>query len=602
VPRTCNQLGANCGQVADGCGGLTGPCGNCGGADICGGGGTPSVCGSSNRPDAGVACTGLCLQQTSCPTGTTHVTGKVYAPNGADPIYGALVYVPNGPVQPFTAGVSCLTCDSQVSGKPLVATTSSPDGSFDLGNMPVGSNIPLVIQVGRWRRQLVIPSVGACAATPLPADQTRLPRNQSEGDIPLTAMVTGSADALECVLRKIGIDDAEFTNPSGNGRIRIYTAAGGPGSQLDANTPDDSALVGSASELAKYDVVVFACEGGEYAHSATELTNILKYANAGGRIFATHYSYSWLHTPQTWDAVASWNTTHGLPGTNTITGVLDRSFPKGQAFSTWLDTVGASTSPGSGTVDINQWRWDVDGVLAPAPPALPTQSWISASPPGGGSSIQHLTFNTPFDVAPAQQCGRVLFSDFHVSSGGGGGAILNCSNTAFASQEHILEFMLFDIASCIAPDNGPPPVCNKITQCSQVGASCGPIGDGCGGTLDCGGCPTGQTCGGGGTPSVCGASSCQPKTCAQLGINCGPSGDGCGGTIQCQPCPSGQTCGGSGTPNVCGTPPCTPVACPAGANCGVVANGCGGTISCGTCQSPQTCGGGGTANVCGGLR
>src|SRR5215470_1916761 len=37
--------------------------------------------------------------------------------------------------------------------------------------------------------------------------------------------------------------------------------------------------------------------------------------------------------------------------------------------------------------------------------------------------------------------------------------------------------------------------CGLVT-CASAGAGCGLIGDGCGGTLDCGSCPTGQTCGG----------------------------------------------------------------------------------------------------------
>src|SRR5581483_1981379 len=71
--------------------------------------------------------------------------------------------------------------------------------------------------------------------------------------------------------------------------------------------------------------------------------------------------------------------------------------------------------------------------------------------------------------------------------------------------------------------------CGLVT-CASMNAACGPIGDGCGGKLDCGSCPAPQTCGGGGTAFQCGGTAqCVPVTCAQLSLACGPSGDGCGG-------------------------------------------------------------------------
>src|SRR5579863_1314550 len=102
--------------------------------------------------------TGGC-QQIACPDGgTTSITGTVFAPNGTDPLPNILVYVPTTSLTSFTDGVSTTspTVDNAanlVSGSPLVQTTTANNGTFTLTNVPPGSNIPLVIQAGRWRRQ-----------------------------------------------------------------------------------------------------------------------------------------------------------------------------------------------------------------------------------------------------------------------------------------------------------------------------------------------------------------------------------------------------------------------------------------------------------------
>jgi hypothetical protein len=145
-----------------------------------------------------------------------------------------------------------------VTGDPLVSFTTGPNGQFTLTNAPCGTNIPLVIQLGRWRRQIVIPNVACCMNTALTAAQTRLPRNQGEGDIPLMAVSTGSADPMHCVLLKMGVDTTEFTNPSGTGRIRLYKDNG---QVINGATPAASTLYNSTAELDKYDMVLFDCVG-----------------------------------------------------------------------------------------------------------------------------------------------------------------------------------------------------------------------------------------------------------------------------------------------------------------------------------------------------
>ena len=737
VKKTCGTQ--NCGFIADGCGGSLScwpAAAVCPPGMTCGGANVPNTCGTP------AGCTGLCLQQQTCAGGgTTSIEGYVTSPNGLLPVPNAVVYVPNGAVAAFTTNVQCETC-ATASGSPLVSTTTDANGHFLLPNMPVSTpgkvvDIPVVVQLGRWRKQLTIstvacknnlvPSVGAAAANKTAA----LPTSQAEGDIPLTAISTGNVDGLECVFRKMGVADSEFTDPSGIGRIRLYqdngaiislpTYActkvgscdsagrrdtvcknnGGVCTLTKAGTPAASTLYGVQTELDKYDAVIFGCVGSEQLKATADLTRLLSYANKGGRVFATHFSYVWLNSPTTWGATAdkwapstaSWNS---LAAPGSLSAIVDTSFAKGVLFATWLQAPVAPTSATFAppyaavnglyatvppTLALTEPRKDIDPQAAHAATSgivSPAQRWIYSTNDNGNACAaagacksgvctagkcvgsvtfdpandpapldapMHYTFNTDTTKPAAQQCGRVLYSDFHVSVGSTGGKVFpaECDANALTSQEKVLAYMLFDLASCVA--SSAPPAC-KAKTCLEQGLGCGLAGDGCGGQLDCGLCPAGQTCGGGGVPSQCGAPACAPKTCADLALGCGLAGDGCGGPLNCGPCVKpGDVCGGAG-PNNCGGAACVPLACPApaqgsscgpvangcgavnncpcpanlpcvngtcgappcvprscaeaGANCGTVADGCGGTLACGNCIAPQTCGGGNTPNLCGG--
>ncbi len=550
TPQTCQTLGVNCGPAGDGCGGLLPSCGTCPAPQVCGGGGTPSVCGG-DATDAG-SCTNLCRQQVSCSNGaTTTISGTVYAPTPPqygqpDPLYNALVYVPNGQVQPFAQGISCDVCGAPASGDPLVSHTTGPSGQFSLANAPCGQNIPLVIQLGRWRRQITIPSVSCCADTALTPEQTRLPRTQAEGDIPAMAIVTGSADPIECVLPKIGIDVSEFTNPGGGGRVEMYQAdSAGAGAVIDGNTPFEDELWTDPSVLAGRDLVIFDCEGEEYDETSAALQNVLDYANSGGRVFASHYSYVWLFDNGPFATTAQWALNESAPPDPT-TANIDVSFQKGMDLSSWLGNLNPSALSGPNQIPVAAPRNDVASVNVP-----PSQQFLFAEPAGSALVPLEFTFNTP--VAQSKQCGRVLFSDFHVNTGGAGTGQfpVECPVEPMTPQEKLLEFMLFDLTSCVEQSQ-PPPLCTPGT-CISFKANCGPVADGCGGILQCGTCTAPATCGGGGIDGECGMpGSCSPQGCQSQGFNCGQVGDGCGNVIECGTCPEPQICGGAGVPGVCG--------------------------------------------------
>ena len=689
----CVKANFNCGPIGDGCSGII-QCGNCTSPDICGGLGQPGVCGTPTHctpttcqaanatcgplgdgcgnalncgtctasgtacvnnscVSGGGQCTNLCLQEATCTTGATTISGIAYAPTtppywpsgrGPDPLYNALVYVPNAAVSPFTPGVSCNGCDAAASGSPVVIGLTGVNGAFTLGDpsqplsAPDGNNIPLVIQMGYWRRQVTIPHVTACTNNVLPDPLTcgaidtqlacqsancawnpavtpscetlvRLPRTQlggvhggnGEGDIPLIGLTTGSADSVECVLPKIGIDTTELTDPSGNGRVRFYHDNGA--TNIGSTTlPAATNLYDNYSELAKYNMIIFDCVGGQHDKTGPELQHVLDYTANGGRVFATHYEYVWLYNnspfgcgsqsfpcpagpPATW-TTAHWHVDQGHPADpNTQNANLVTSFPKGLAFSQWLGGLGSLTTASPPQISMSYLRHDFDSPVSSAPAcganatcaacgavygciwsgtcgtpdvgtciATGVQLWAADS---GGNPIEY-TFNTPVDKPPANQCGRVLFSDFHVYNKSGGNTFPDyCTVGPLSAQEQILEFQIFDLTNCVSSDQSTP--CTP----KGCGSKCGPQSDGCGNIIQCASCVPPASCGGGGVPNICGTPVvCKPLTTCPAGTDCGPLGDGCGGLIYC-----------------CATPPCS--------------------VSNSACTSPAVCGGGGVANQCG---
>jgi len=419
-------------------------------------------------------CTLGACKQNACTGGTkTTVRGTVHDPAGKVPLYNVMVYVPNGAVPPLTAGATCDRCDSRIIS-PVVSALTDTRGNFVLDNVPVGADIPVVIQVGKWRRQFKIPSVAPCVDTALTdIDQTRMPRNKAEGDIPLIAITTGGADSMECLPRRMGIDDAEFTTEAGDGRIHLY-AGGNNGDDVATNAfaPTLNAGVALTSamklwekveQLKKYDLVILSCEGATLPDTKPMAAReaMYSYESLGGRVFASHWQRYWFsHGPTPLPQIGTWKDNDDPP--SPIVGNIDTSFPKGQALSDWLVNVGASTTPGQ--LSILKSRDNIQSV----DPALARQ-WITVEAPAKNripahTAVEYLSYNAPLQVPETMQCGRAVYNDLHVSATGGdspGKAFpLGCQKRDLTAQEKAVEFMLFDLSSCVQNDNKkpePPP-------------------------------------------------------------------------------------------------------------------------------------------------
>jgi hypothetical protein len=459
APNTCPS-GYHC--APDGfCDALCTPAGG-----ECGDGYT---CTSDGRCQGEGECNGLECNVVDCAgmgmTDTT-IKGTVYAPNGTLPLYGITVYVPNAPVGALTEGAECSRCSDDLPGSPLVRTTTDENGNFTLTGAPAGADIPLVITSGKWRRQITIPSVGQCAETALPGADTRLPKNKSEGDIPKIALTTGDADSLECLIRKLGIDDAEITSSSGMGRVNFFEgdgvdgfAAGFAGGANQSFSPA-TGFWDDVNKLKPYDIVILSCEGGQQdtPKDQGDLDAMKAYADLGGRVFASHWHNIWIGggfqaggnpVINSWEQVATWENVGNLAD-GSIDLIDENQNPKGASFATWMFSPGVMGSTVRGEIVVNDGR-----ITAKAVDPARGERWTFVK--GGQNQVQNFQFTTPQEQPVDQRCGKVVFSDMHVSGGpdlsNGKKYPNSCGNNGMLSpltpQEKALAFMLFDLASCV---------------------------------------------------------------------------------------------------------------------------------------------------------
>lgn len=423
-----------------------------------------------SRPDLSDApCTGLGCFVAVCPSGEeTVVTGRVTAPNGMEPIRDALVYVPrSGAPEEFPPEVSCEVCNRPVGGAPVTQAVTDVDGMFELRRVPVTERTPIVIQKGRWRK-VVYAHVGRCVKQGLSADETRLPRNKVEGSLPRMAVAVGEWDSIECVLKHIGLDQSEFTSPLQNGAVHLYdneeSGSGAPGGVNVSN------LFTDLSKLIKYNVVFVNCSGTSNARTLLRdpqvLKNIEEYVRRGGRMYVTDYSYDFIQqVPEfapficyndkeacTVTTPHSFNTaTHpGKTATETLfTAQVDETHPGGAALTRWLSALPQPTLGGKVRIEDPISTFVLIRQMAQDLVKHPSTVWLRA-PLGGMTRPVTVTFDYPAGEAA---CGRVLYSSYHTREHDDHSVTFPryCPSGNMLPQEHVLEYLIFELSSCINP-------------------------------------------------------------------------------------------------------------------------------------------------------
>ena len=387
-------------------------------------------------------CAGLqCQISDTCTNdGGTTIVGKVMDPAGANPLYNVLVYVPmfdpavpskipaGYGIQPITGGVefpSGVTCDScsyLYTGNPIAVGTTGTDGTFTITNAPSGTNIPVVVQVGKWRTHATVANVTSCGQAD--AGAINMPGSVPAAD-PSSASRNRHLDGRRGLARvpplphgdqRLGVHQRR-QHVGAHSRVHGRRRRRGSSRGLRRRAPRTCGT--RSPSLEKYDVSLFSCEGSETTDANPQL--LQQYVNAGGRAFLSHYHYAWLAGPlqgggsytanPDWGSnLASWNSNDQGADQGAIIGakisttlnVGGGTFTKGVDLESWLSNVGALGTSGvaSTEVAINSPSFDPNVTSS----NTISQAWATydtTTATDDGFPTAYFSFNTPVTaVAP----------------------------------------------------------------------------------------------------------------------------------------------------------------------------------------------------------
>ena len=436
-----------------------------------------AACGTSKRPDGnGDTDGGNNGDASVC---TTNVTGTVYAPNGTLPLYGVNVYIPTSDVGDIPDGLMCTKCTDVLPGNPSILVQTDENGQFTLANVTPGNNVPVVIQIGKWRRVITIPQVTACQTQALAQPDTTLPKahddltaNTQRVDMPHIALSTGGADSMECLLLRLGISPSEIGTAGDPAYVHMYSDLESAGvgvsqftSAIDSGKAfaDSATLWGNATtpgNLGSYDIVVLSCEGDQVAKSKPQeaMDHLKAYADGGGRVFASHWQNVWLEgsthdtsngtqKPAVWPSIATFDDLGEDPSDPATDTIDEQHNPKGMSFSTWMMGPQVMGSTTRDEIIVHSGR-----ATAKSVDNTKAERWVHLI---SSTQIQPqmVQFETPNEMPEAQRCGKVVFTDMHVSGDAGFGSYPDsCGGvTDLSAQEKALAFMFFDLSSCVGP-------------------------------------------------------------------------------------------------------------------------------------------------------
>ncbi len=401
-------------------------------------------------------------------SGTTQLTGTVYAPNGSDPIAGATVYVPSGsasisvkaPSGKSAIGKTATTCDAAPETS-CAEGCSGSDGTFTLNvSSCASSDTSLKAKKGSLTLTMTIACTTADCA--IPAADTKFP--SSGADIPQMAVVTGSYDDIQDVLAKLG-----YGTPDGNGQLTLgteqFTLFDGNDS-LDSPYHDFSEVLDGTIAIGTYDIVFINCgaDGGDTLTTAQK-TVLRDFVTAGGKLYVTDLSYDFIEQvfPEflMFEDDPSDPLTPGSVGAADLgtAGLIVSATVNNAVMAEWLAEVtviaNGSGGPGnpeddcsagtyttrtsaldsSGYIPIDDFLggWaEIEGKHTGSGALDPTLWILDAAAGTTGLANRPLTASVAFGT----NGGKIAYSSYHTAH--------SCPTIHFWPQERVLEYLIFE--------------------------------------------------------------------------------------------------------------------------------------------------------------
>ena len=372
------------------------------------------------------------LYQNPCAPGPPpSVSGRIYAPNGTDPVAGASVGVPLA-LKALPRSVECESCS--VGGRFAAHAFSGHDGSFKLSGVPNGQSFSLSIQKGHFRRLIKV-TVPECGQLELAKELTTLPGKNGQWDpldeIPSIAVVSGAYDHLEKVLDKLGLQEKTVYDGGAGGLEPFQT------------------LLQDNIKLRSHHVLLINC-GTKFDSLAAEpgpRSNLREYLRRGGRLFVTDHSYDFVEQvfPEFIDFERSDSTPADQPedpdaaevGSDVVgqmpAAILDADLKGWLGLPEIKALLPGDVVPVSGL----QAPW---AVMKSVDAAVGGKVWTNGPVVwAGGKGVRPLTASCDYRGKDGSGCGRVVFSSYHTYG----------SDPELLPQERILEYLILEIGACM---------------------------------------------------------------------------------------------------------------------------------------------------------